>query len=56
MNLLLGGKVGGDPGAAFGKYFVSEFGEPPYDGEDDALSDQNTENVTRNLSTIRGRV
>ena len=55
-DLLLRENVGDDRGAAFGKDFVPELGKPPYDGEDDALSDQDTEDVSRNLSTIRSRV
>jgi len=53
LDLFLRGNVCEDRCAAFGKYFVPEFGKPPNDGEDDALSDQDTEDVSRNLSSIR---
>lgn len=56
LNLLLGGNVGEDRGATFGKDFVPEFGQPPCDRKDDALSDQDTKDVSRNLSTICIRV
>ena len=56
VDLLLRGNVGESRGAAFGKDFVPEFGKPPYDGEDNAFSDQDTEDISRDLSTIRSRV
>jgi len=49
---LLRGNVGKDRGAAFGKDLVPEFGKSPCYGKDDALSNQDTENVSRNLPTI----
>lgn len=42
--------------ATFGKNDVPELGNPPHNGEDDAFSDQNTEHIRRNQSTILARV
>ena len=38
LDLLLRGNITKNCGAAFGKDLVPEFGDPPYDGEDDAFS------------------
>lgn len=53
---LLGGSVGEKGRTKFGEYLIPEFGDAPYDGEDDAFSDQNTEHIGGNLATILGRV
>lgn len=38
--------------ATVGKDDVPKFGDSPYDGEDDAFPDQDTEHISRNQSTV----
>ena len=52
LDLLLRGNIIENRGAAFGKDFVPEFGNPPHDGEDDTFPNQHTEHISRNLPTV----
>ena len=52
LALLVVGDIVEDGGTAFNEYFVPEFGDPPYDGEDDTFSDKDTEHISCNLPTV----
>lgn len=56
LALLFVGDIVENGGTTFDEYFVPEFGDPPYDGEDGAFSDKDTEHISRNLPTIRAGV
>lgn len=49
---LIRGNICDDHGATVGEDFISKFGDAPGDGENDALSDQNTEDISSNLAAI----
>ena len=48
--------MGQDRSATFGKDDIPKFGDPPYDGEDDAFPNQDTEHISGNLPTVPTRV
>jgi len=52
LALLPEGSVPNNRSATFGKDDIPKPGDPPHDGKDDALSDQDPEHVSRNPSTI----
>lgn len=52
LALLPEGSVPNDRSATFGKDDIPKLGDPPYDGKDDALPNQDPEHVSCNPSTI----
>jgi len=52
LALLPEGSVRKGRSATFGKDDVPKLGEPVYDGKDDAFSDQDPEDISRNPATI----